>query len=118
MNTLDRITQYLAALEKRLRWLAFTRGAALTAATALVLTINQCNGSANGGGDAVVCSSTITNNALPVTAGTGPTPAPTSTSDAGSSSNSTPLIPLMLVLAFGGFVLAAVITTKRRGVRI
>ena len=39
MNTLDRVTQYLAALEKRLRWLAFTRGAAVTAATALVLTL-------------------------------------------------------------------------------
>jgi len=89
-----------------------------TMARALVLTINQCNGSANGGGDAVVCSSTITNNALPVTTGTVPTPAPTSTTDAGSSSNSTPFTPLMIGLALVGFALVAVITTKRRGVRI
>jgi hypothetical protein len=81
-----------------------------TMASALGVTINQCNGSANGGGELVICSATMNNNAIP-------SPAPTATVDAGSI-NSNPLLPLMLVLALGGFVLAAVVTTKRRGVRI
>ncbi len=88
-----------------------------TMASAGAVTINQCNGSANEGGALVECSATMTDHALPPPAPTAPVPAPTTTADVGSSSNSTPLLPLMLVLALGGFVLAAVVTTKRRGVR-
>jgi hypothetical protein len=91
-------------------------------ASALAVTVDQCNGSAGGGGALIVCSASITNNALPAAtappASTSRRPATTATADAGSSSNSNPLLPLMLVLAFGGFVLAAVVTTKRSGVRI
>jgi hypothetical protein len=87
-------------------------------AAAFAVTINQCNGSANGGGDAVVCSAAMTNNALPSATPTGKSPAPTNTVDTGSTSNSNPLLPLMLLVALGGFALAAVVTTKRRGVRI
>ncbi len=39
MNSLDRLSTYLNALERRLRWLALTRGAAVTALAALVLTV-------------------------------------------------------------------------------
>jgi hypothetical protein len=87
-------------------------------ASARAVTIDQCNNSAApGAGSVIVCSATMTDHALPLPAPTAPLPAPTTTVDAGSSSNSTPLLPLMLVLALGGFVLAAVVTTKRRGVR-
>jgi hypothetical protein len=81
-----------------------------TMASALDIAVNQCNGSGLGGGGLVICSASMVNNAIPL-------PAPTATVDAGSI-NSNPLLPLMLVLALGGFVLAAVVTTKRRGVRI
>jgi hypothetical protein len=94
-----------------------------TMASARAVTIDQCNNSAApGAGSVIVCSATMTDHALALPAPTAPSstgrlPAPTTTVDAGSSSNSTPLLPLMLVLALGGFVLAAVVTTKRRGVR-
>jgi hypothetical protein len=81
-----------------------------TMASALDIAINQCNGSALGGGGLVICSASMVNRALQL-------PAPTATVEAGSIT-SNPLLPLMLVLALGGFVLAAVVTTKRRGVRI
>ena len=43
-------------------------------ATALPITINQCNGSANGGGSTVTCTTAFTNNFLAVA--TTPTPTP------------------------------------------
>src|SRR5689334_12170262 len=39
MKPFDRLSDYLGALERRLRLLALTRGAAVTAAAALVLTV-------------------------------------------------------------------------------
>ena len=39
MNPLDRLSEYLGVIESRLRWLALTRGAAVTAAAALALTV-------------------------------------------------------------------------------
>ena len=39
MKPLDRLSDYLGAVERRLRLLALTRGVAVTAAGALVLTI-------------------------------------------------------------------------------
>src|ERR1035437_4326296 len=39
MKPLDRLSEYLDALERRLRWLAFTRGAAVAAGAALALTV-------------------------------------------------------------------------------
>ena len=39
MNPLDRLSEYLGVIERRLRWLALTRGAAVTAAAALALTV-------------------------------------------------------------------------------
>ncbi|MBZ5585131.1 MAG: hypothetical protein LAQ30_23570, partial [Acidobacteriia bacterium] len=39
MRPLDRLSEYLGALERRLRWLALSRGAAVTAAVALALTV-------------------------------------------------------------------------------
>jgi len=39
MNSLDRLSGYLDAMERRLRWLALTRGAAVTALAALTLTV-------------------------------------------------------------------------------
>ena len=39
MKPLDRLSEYLGAVERRLRLLALTRGAAVTAAAALVLTV-------------------------------------------------------------------------------
>src|ERR1017187_10304221 len=38
MKPLDRLSDYLDALERRVRWLAFTRGAAVAAGAALALT--------------------------------------------------------------------------------
>ena len=95
-----------------------------TTASALAVTINQCNGSANGGGDNVVCSATITNNAVPLatptaaplatpTAASTVTPPPTSTTGGGSSDNSAPLLPLMILLALSGLVLATVVVQRR-----
>jgi hypothetical protein len=80
-----------------------------TMASALPVSINQCNGSALGGGGLVICSASMVSHAIPL-------PAPTSTADAGSSSGSTLPLPLMIVLALGTFVLAAVVSTKRRTV--
>ena len=39
MKPFDRLTDYLSALERRMRWLALTRGAAASAAAALALTV-------------------------------------------------------------------------------
>src|ERR1035441_10667071 len=39
MNPLDRLSEYLGIIERRLRWLTLSRGAAATAAAALVLTL-------------------------------------------------------------------------------
>jgi len=39
MNPLNRLSEYLGVVERRLRWLAVTRGVAATAAAALVLTV-------------------------------------------------------------------------------
>ncbi|MGA2266844.1 MAG: hypothetical protein ABSH44_00110 [Bryobacteraceae bacterium] len=39
MKPLDRLSEYLGAIERRLRWLALTRGMAVTAAAALALTV-------------------------------------------------------------------------------
>ena len=39
MNPLDRLGEYLHRVEKRLRFLAWTRGAAVTAAVALIFTV-------------------------------------------------------------------------------
>ena len=39
MKPLDRLSEYLGALERRMRWLALTRGAAVTAGAALALTV-------------------------------------------------------------------------------
>ncbi len=39
MKPLDRLSDYLGAVERRLRVLALTRGAAVTAAAALLLTV-------------------------------------------------------------------------------
>src|ERR1035438_6508223 len=39
MKPLDRLSEYLGALERRLRWLTFTRGAAVAAGAALALTV-------------------------------------------------------------------------------
>jgi hypothetical protein len=36
---LDRLSDYLSAIERRLRWVAVTRGFAITAASALVFTV-------------------------------------------------------------------------------
>ena len=37
MKPFDRLTDYLIALERRLRWLALSRGVAVSAAAALIL---------------------------------------------------------------------------------
>ena len=39
MKPLDRLSEYLGAIERRLRLLAVTRGAAVTALAALILTV-------------------------------------------------------------------------------
>src|SRR5580693_836189 len=39
MKPFDRLTDYLSALERRLRWLALSRGVAVSAAAALILTV-------------------------------------------------------------------------------
>ena len=39
MKSLDRLSDYLRAVERRMRLLAFTRGAAVTALAALALTV-------------------------------------------------------------------------------
>src|SRR6185437_11905305 len=39
MKPFDRLSGYLGAIERRLRWLTWSRGAAVTAVAALVLTV-------------------------------------------------------------------------------
>ncbi len=39
MNSLNRLSEYLGVIERRLRWLTLSRGAAVTAAAALALTV-------------------------------------------------------------------------------
>ena len=39
MKPFDRLSEYLSALERRMRWLALSRGAAVSAAAALILTV-------------------------------------------------------------------------------
>src|SRR5689334_8706873 len=39
MKPLDRLSEYLGAVERRLRYIAFARGVAVTAAAALVFTV-------------------------------------------------------------------------------
>ena len=82
-----------------------------TMASALVVTINQCNQSANGGGALVECSASMANNNVTST------PPPTSPLSDGSSSSSTlpPFVPLICV-AMGALGLA-VIEAKRRRIR-
>jgi hypothetical protein len=79
-----------------------------TMASALAVTINQCNGSANGGGALIVCSASLVNNAV------SGTPPPTGTASNSSSDNSTPLFPLLALLASGGLGLAVIAARRRR----
>lgn len=79
-----------------------------TMTSALAVKIDQCNGSANGGGSLVICSASL---ATRVISGT---PPPTGTISGGSSDNSTPLLPLLVLLASGGLGLALVATRRRR----
>ena len=70
--------------------------------------ITQCNDSANGGGALVICSASLANNAV------SGTPPPTGTASQGSTSdNSTPLLPLLVLLASCGFGLAVVAARRR-----
>jgi hypothetical protein len=79
-----------------------------TMATALPITINQCNGSGLGGGGLVICSASMVNRTSTTT------PPPTSTlSSAPSNGSTSPLIPLGLLLALSGLGLAAVVTQRR-----
>jgi hypothetical protein len=76
-------------------------------------------------GDVTLIHDTITNTcsaspgaspsagASPMT-GQSTTPAPTSTVRDGSTDNSTPLLPLMIVLALAGLVLGSFVTQRRR----
>ena len=76
--------------------------------SALVVTVTQCNGSANGGGALVICSTSLANRAV-----TG-TPPPTGTVGQSSpSNNSTPLLPLLVLLASCGFGIALVTARHR-----
>jgi hypothetical protein len=76
--------------------------------SALVVTINQCNQSANGGGALVECSASLVNKAVTST------PPPTGTvSQSSPSNNSTPLLPLLVLLASCGFGLAVVAARRR-----
>jgi hypothetical protein len=93
-------------------------------ASALVVTIDQCNGSANGGGAFVDCSAGMVNNVVQATptpttsasasSGQTATPPPTSMASAPSSNNSTPLFALLICLAFGALGVVAVETQRRR----
>jgi hypothetical protein len=102
-----------------------------TMASALAVTIDQCNGSAVGGGALVVCSASITNNAVPLatptpvattpvaavgipTAEPTATPPLTSTDGSGSGNNSTPLMPLMILLALSGLGLTTILVQRQR----
>ena len=113
-----------------------------TMSSALPVTIYQCNGSTNGGGALIICSTNITNavitaaasaSATPTASATAaastpaPTPAvtatpavtPAHTSTVGdiSSPNSTlPLLPLLL-MGFAGTALAIFVAKQRRSSR-
>ncbi|HEX7592079.1 MAG TPA: hypothetical protein VF375_09010 [Candidatus Limnocylindrales bacterium] len=101
-----------------------------TMSSAFAITVNQCNSSANGGGSLVICSTSMANgvsaptnsasttptNSAGITQAptTGITQAPTSsTTSDGPGSNPTPFLPLMILLALGGLVLATVVTQRR-----
>jgi hypothetical protein len=104
-----------------------------TMASGLAVTITQCNGSNNGGGALVVCSANMVNNAVaapasgslaPASGSPAPsspapsttratTPAPSSTASDTPDSNPMPFLPLMILLAVGGLVLATVVTQRR-----
>ena len=83
-----------------------------TEASGLPIAVNQCNGSALGGGGLMICTANMTNARSSLAS-----PPPTGTVGGSSSNSSTPLLPLMIVLALGGFALAALATMKRRTVR-
>jgi hypothetical protein len=78
-----------------------------TMSSALPVTINQCNDSANEGGSLVVCTSSMVNNARQGT------PPPTSTVSEASNSNSTPLLPLMILVALSGLALGTIVAQRR-----
>ena len=44
MNPLNRLSEYLGVIERRLRWLALSRGAAVTAAAAASTGTAACQG--------------------------------------------------------------------------
>jgi hypothetical protein len=79
-----------------------------TMASTLAVTINQCNGSANGGGSLVICSSSLANRAISGT----PPPTGTTASDS-PSNNSTPLLPLVIIVGLAGMALATVAVQRR-----
>ena len=78
-----------------------------TTTLANVVTVNQCNGSANGGGALVICSASLANTTFNAT------PPPTGTAGGSSSDNSTPLLPLLVLLAAGGLGLALIEARRR-----
>jgi hypothetical protein len=79
-----------------------------TMASAHRVTINQCNGSANGGGALVECSATMRSQAY-----NGTPPPTTATTSGGSSNDSTPLFPLLIIVALGGMGLVMFVVQKR-----
>jgi hypothetical protein len=97
-----------------------------TMASAHAFTVNQCNGSANGGGALIICSASLVNNELsgtPPPTSTPPTstlptgtPPPTSSARDSSNGDPTPALPLMILFALTGFVLAT-IAVQRRSIR-
>ena len=85
-----------------------------TMASARRVTINQCNGSANGGGALIECTANVSSNALAANlAPFGQTPPTTTTGSESPSNSPAPLLPLMLLLAFGGMGVAMVVVQKR-----
>jgi hypothetical protein len=81
---------------------ATTSGAAIT----------QCNGSANGGGALVICSTSLANNVV-AASGRPATPPPTSTAAIGSTDGSTPPLGLIGLWLLVGVL--AIASTRRRG---
>jgi hypothetical protein len=63
------------------------------AGSALPASINQCNGSSNGGGSTVTCSTTIVNDFVPLSTTTNGTPAGNSGSDATGTVGASPVPP-------------------------
>jgi len=78
-------------------------------ASALVVTINQCNGS----GQRRWSVDRLLMPAWSTTPSPAPPP-PTGTASSGSSDNSTPLLPLLALLASGGLGLAVIAARRRR----